>query len=557
MQKNKLFGVALMLLLSCMVTPYSYGKKKTKTTTPESQTEVADSIKLIPIPKSAPVNPFVDTLFTIYGSLGAITVEQRAAIINKNIVDLEKNPFFTPDSLLVVPDEQTTNIVYLDKIIVGITDQQARIAGKEKEKLADEYREKIISAIEKEQAENYWVNIAKQIGLSLLILALTFFCIKYLNLLFRKLQKFVSNQTDKTFKAFYNLLDAGKQISLAVFLLRILKFVLIIAILYTCLLTFFRLFPETKWLSDVLLGYITTPLKKAGTAVKNYIPDLFSIIIIIVLFRLLIKGLKIVAEKIGSGSLTIRGFYKDWAMPTFNIVKIVLYIFMFIFIFPHLPNSDSKIFQGVSVFMGILFSLGSTSVISNMVSGIVITYMRPFKVGDRIKMGEFLGNVIEKTPLVTRIRTPKNEVITIPNANIMTAQTVNYTNSANEYGLILHAIVTVGYEIPWRKVHEILIEAGLNTPNVLREPKPFVLQVALDDFYVEYQINIYTKEANEMANIYSNLNKNIQDVFNREGIELLSPHYRAQRDGSTITMPKEYIKDGKDRTPPFFINGEK
>jgi small-conductance mechanosensitive channel len=190
--------------------------------------------------------------------------------------------------------------------------------------------------------------------------------------------------------------------------------------------------------------------------------------------------------------------------------------------------NESPAFQGISVFIGVFFSLGSTSVISNMVSGLVITYMRPFKVGDRIKMGEFLGNVVEKKPLVTRIKTPKNELITIPNANIMTAQTINYSYSAQEYGLILYETVTMGYETPWRKIHEALLEAATNTPHVLTTPKPFVLQTALDDFYVEYQINIYTKEADLMPSIYSELNKNIQDVFAREKLELLSPHYRAQ-----------------------------
>ena len=258
-----------------------------------------------------------------------------------------------------------------------------------------------------------------------------------------------------------------------------------------------------------------------------------------------------IAEKVKTGSISLSGFYPDWSMPTFNIIKVILYIFMIILVFPHLPGANSPAFQGISVFLGVLFSLGSTSVIANIVSGIVITYMRPFQIGDRIKMGEFLGNVIEKTPLVTRIKTPKNEIITIPNGNVMSAQTVNYTSSAEKYGLILYKTITVNYDIPWRKVHELLIEAGLNTPNVLSDPKPFVLQIALDDFYVEYQINIYTKEANEMANIYSNLHTNVQDIFIRENIELLSPHYRAQRDGSDVMIPKEYIRNDKFRTSPF------
>jgi small-conductance mechanosensitive channel len=264
---------------------------------------------------------------------------------------------------------------------------------------------------------------------------------------------------------------------------------------------------------------------------------LIKIILIIINFRYIIKWLRFVADEVGKEKIKIKGFYSDWARPTFNIIRVLLYAFMFILIFPHLPGSNSPIFQGVSVFIGVIFSLGSTSVINNVMSGLVLTYMRPFKVGDRIRIGEIIGNVVEKTPFVIRIRTPKNEEVTIPNSGIMAAQTFNYTESARNYKLILHTEVTFGYDTPWRQVHDLLLSVAKLTADVLEEPKPYILQTALDDFYVEYQLNVFVIDADKMPRIYSELRQNIQDVFREAGIEIMSPHYRALRDGNKCTVP--------------------
>jgi small-conductance mechanosensitive channel len=187
-------------------------------------------------------------------------------------------------------------------------------------------------------------------------------------------------------------------------------------------------------------------------------------------------------------------------------------------------------------------SFGSSSAISNAVAGIVITYMRPFKIGDRIRVGEYSGDVIEKSILMTRIRTIKNEEITIPNSTILSGQTINFTTFAKDSGLVLHTSVTIGYDVPWRDLQAALLTAADRTPMVLKEPKPFVLQTSLDDFYVSYQLNVYTQEASKQLQIYSELHANILDTCNETGIEIMSPHYRAERDGNTTTIPKEYLE---------------
>jgi small-conductance mechanosensitive channel len=218
---------------------------------------------------------------------------------------------------------------------------------------------------------------------------------------------------------------------------------------------------------------------------------------------------------------------------------------MFIMIFPFLPGSDSDIFKGVSVFVGLLISIGSSSAISNAVAGLVITYMRPFRIGDKIKIDEIIGTVMEKSALVTRIRTIKNEDITIPNSKILTSHTVNYSDPARETGLIIHTTLTIGYDAPWRTVHRLLLEAATGTKGVLKDPAPFVLQTSLDDFYISYQINAYIRDADKMLHIKSELHQNILDSFNRGGVEIMSPHYRAERDGNEVTIPKNRETDSQ------------
>jgi small-conductance mechanosensitive channel len=272
---------------------------------------------------------------------------------------------------------------------------------------------------------------------------------------------------------------------------------------------------------------------------------LFSIIVIVTLFRYLLKIIKYFVDEIQKENINIDGFYSDWAKPTFNIVKVLLYAFMLVIIFPYLPGSNSPIFKGVTVFVGVLFSIGSSNAIANMVAGLVITYMRPFKIGDFIKIGEVSGEVIEKTALVTRVRTPKMEDITIPNATVLSSTSTNFSanTKSDTNGLVIHTTVTIGYDVPWPKIHKALINAALRTDLLLKEPKPFVLQTSLDDFYVSYEINSFTKSPTKQPLIYSLLHQNIQDCFNEDGIEIMSPHYKALRDGNQTTIPEHYLDE--------------
>ncbi|HKI52961.1 MAG TPA: mechanosensitive ion channel family protein, partial [Anaerolineales bacterium] len=243
-------------------------------------------------------------------------------------------------------------------------------------------------------------------------------------------------------------------------------------------------------------------------------------------------------------------------IPTYQLLRFVVIALGLVVAFPYLPGSGSPAFQGVSVFVGVLFSLGSTSVVANIVSGVVLTYTRAFRVGDRVKIADTVGDIIEKGLLVTRVRTIKNVEITIPNGMVMGSHIINYSMVSQERGLILNTTITLGYDIPWRLIHEVLKKAAQATDGILPEPHPFVLQTSLDDFYVSYELNAYTNQPNKMALIYSELHQNIQDSCNEAGIEILSPHYDALRDGNTSTIPSDYLP--KDyQAPPFNIKTDK
>jgi small-conductance mechanosensitive channel len=327
-----------------------------------------------------------------------------------------------------------------------------------------------------------------------------------------------------------NILSTGQMVNILLFGLRIVKYVITAFQLFLTIPIVFSLFPLTENLASTLFGYILTPLKNIFINAVKYIPSLFTIIIILLITRYVVKAMKFFATQIERERLVVPGFYSDWAQPTFNILRILLYAFTIAMVYPYLPGSGSPIFQGVTVFAGLIFSLGSTSAIGNLIAGVVITYMRPFKVGDRIQIQETTGFVVEKSLMVVRIRTHKNEYVTFPNMMILGSKITNYhTSSAAENdGLILHAEITMGYAIPWATVHEILITAALKTSHVLDTPKPFVLQTALDDYYARYQINAYTKKVERVPAIYSELYQNLQDGFAAANIDLTAPSYQVR-----------------------------
>ncbi len=494
-----------------------------------------------------PVTLFSDTLFKIYTKIGASIPGERANNVTRRIKKLYDDDFFNPDSLIPVESENTIDIVYGDMILLSISDLDALINNSTKELLAKEYITKIRNDIEQHKASNSVLKFLLRIGLMILVILGIGLLIWLIGKGHLRTSAYITERKDRWLKNLsykdYTFLTSEQELKLVYFVLKLIKWFFMVVLLYLVLPLIFSIFPFTRGWASLLFGLVWSPLKGIFKSIWDYMPSLFSIMVIIFVMKYFIRIIKYIFSEIESEHLNISGFHSDWAKPTFGIVRFLLYAFMFILIFPYLPGSSSNIFKGVSVFIGVLFSFGSSSAIANMVAGLVITYMRPFKIGDRIKIGEITGDVIEKNMLVTRIRTIKNEEITIPNSSVLSGNTINYSSISKSEGLIIHSTVTIGYDIPWKDIHLALIDAALKTDLILKRPKPFVLQTSLDDFFVSYQINAYTKNPAQQAIIYSELHRNIQDICNERGLEIMSPHYRAERDGNKTTIPASYLPD--------------
>jgi len=500
-----------------------------------------------------------DTLFHIYSKRGELSAKDRAEILTKKIHELYKDDYFNTDSLKVFETADNYTIQYGKTIVLSLNETDALWHDKNLSELGNEYKIKIADSIKKAKYENSLSRTLIRTGLVLLVILLTWLLIWLIRLGNRRLMNSINSNKEKWLKKLaykdYTFLNEEQKYQIILFITKLLRWFVYIVLIYISLSAIFSIFPITRGWADKLIQYILSPLKSIFIGIWNYLPNLFSILAIYFVMKYFIKFVKYIFTEIDSEKLKVSGFHADWAMPTFSIVKFLLYAFMFVLIFPFLPGSDSNIFKGVSVFIGVLFSLGSHSSIANVVAGLVITYMRPFKVGDRIKIGDVTGDVIEKTLLVTRLRTPKNEEVTIPNSSVLSGNTVNYSTMARTVGLIIHTTVTIGYDVPWKKMHQALLNAADRTEAILKEPKPFVLQTSLDDFYVSYQINGYTRETNRFNRIYSSLHQNIQDCCNEMGIEIMSPHYRAQRDGNNTTIPADYLP-ADYKAPGFNVNIE-
>ncbi|HEX7402079.1 MAG TPA: mechanosensitive ion channel family protein [candidate division Zixibacteria bacterium] len=538
----------IFFVLICLVILLSFG--------PHPSWGQNDSASAV---KTGPEYPVVfnDTLFYLYSNLGPFSPAERARAVVQRITALAQDPFFNVDSLQVSENELTSDIMYQDRIIMSVTEVDARARNETRSEMARLDLEILKKVIQQEKEKTSLKSIIIQVLSTLLVILILIVIVYFVHRLFKLAYQRIRSLKGLVFKGLsikgLEILPAEKQVQLALYVGKALEVIIILLLIYFTLPLVFSFFPWTKDISNELLQFIMKPLKMILVGILAFLPNLFIILVVYIVIRYAVKLVKLIADGVEKGTISFPRFYPDWAKPTFNLIRYALYAFMFVVIFPYLPGSSSPAFRGVSIFLGLLFSLGSTSAIANLIAGLVITYMRSFKLGDRVKIGDEVGDVIEKSLLLTRIRTIKNEEVTIPNSTIMSRHTINYSSASQNLGLILHTTVTIGYNVPWRTVHQLLISAAKSTPGILNQPEPFVLQTSLDDSYVSYQINAYTNEPNRMAEIYSELHQNIQDKFNQAKVEILSPRYEAIRDGNQATIPADYLPEGY-RAPAFRIS---
>jgi len=498
---------------------------------------------------TAPVTFKTDTLFLIRYSPQEYPVAYRAEQITNRLEKLTKDYKKGVDSIYLKGENGFVRIMYNDEVAFVVTENDAKTNNIALTRLAEmrvlKFKEALNQKVDNTLSTKEWLIRIAYFLLSLLILILV---LKIINWVFKRINVYLSKFEKKFLKSKKNIFKyfiPKTTKNIFVFISNLVKLITIIFVVLTYLPFMFSFFPWAEDLVGKFYGYLSMPVKFVFFGFIDFLPSLIFIIVIIFITRYVIRVLRDIVDDIEDEKFIIQGFPKDWANTTQKIISLFIWAFALVMIYPHLPGSTSPAFKGVSIFIGAIVSFGSTSAIANIIAGVVITYMRPYQIGDRVRIQDTVGDVIEKSLLVTRIRTIKNEDVTIPNANIIINHLVNYSANADTGGLILHTSVTIGYDVPRDQVEKLLIEAASKSLHIEKEPPPFVLQTSLDDNYVSYEINAYSKEAKKMAVIYSDIHKNILDVFNKAGVEILSPQYIAARDGNLTTVPSQLSAESR------------
>jgi small-conductance mechanosensitive channel len=543
-------AIACALLVFSMSPAGAQPPTNSATASPTNSTQTKAATDSV-VGQSGAVVVRYDTVLTVPGPFGSFSASDRAAAITERI-----NRYSGPANATVklMAGGTSTDLVIGETVIMTVTDADAAKLGQSRESVSKGFATAIAREIrtvsKAETIRTVAFGVAYTLATTLVLLLLI------------ALERRAFRRVDVALRAWritmpavhfqkLELLSAAALVDALSSVVRFVKAAIVIVLLYFYLLLVLSFFPWTRPYSGQILGYVTSPLRQVGSAFLEYLPNIFFIAVIVFVTRYVLKAIHLLFDAVERGHVSLGGFEPEWADPTYKIVRFLVMAFGVVVLFPYLPGGQSEAFKGVSIFVGVLFSLGSSSAISNVVAGVVLTYTRAFNIGDRISIGDTTGDVVAKTLLVTRIRTIKNVDTTIPNAMVLSSHISNFSAMAKSEGLILHTTITIGYDVPWRQVHGLMLEAANATAGIVATPQPFVLQTSLDDFYVSYQINAYTDQVSVMARTYGLLHANIQDKFNEAGVEIMSPHYNSLRDGNVTTIPPEHL--AKDYEAPQFV----
>jgi small-conductance mechanosensitive channel len=481
-------------------------------------------------------------LFSLGAGFKNVTALRRAQLVSERLEHLVRNAEFVPESIRVVDTEISADVQAGDFLVLAVLDADTVGTGIGRHELAEQRARILREAMVRHRVERGvrrlgWAAVQTVLATLALVGALIL-----LGRVRRRggavLERWIEESREKIKTRTHSILEPDQLLVALAALLKVVGGLLSLGVVYGFASFVLGRWPWTEALGAQLGGLILRPLSQLGTGFISHLPGLVFIAVIATVTRYVLKVVGFLFCEIGAGRIRFHGFYPEWAFPTERIARVVIVALGLVMAYPFIPGSDSQAFKGVSLFLGVLVSLGSTSVIGNLVAGIMVVYMRSFHVGDIIKVGEEFGRVVETDVLATRLRTPKNVEITIPNSTMMSSNVINFSQRAREDGLILHTEVTIGYNTAWRQVHAMLLRAAARTSGLLKEPEPFVLQRELGNFAVAYQINGYTHEPERMQRIYSELHRNILDEFNEFGVEIMTPSYEGDRPEPAV-VPKD------------------
>lgn len=470
----------------------------------------------------------------------AFTAAERADRLSQKLRQLADDPSIAPFKVTVDETGVSSDLLVGPEVLVSVFDTDARdFAGKTRHDVAVEGARLIEEAVaqyrEERAPESLAIDAAKAAaGLLAAVVFLFLF-----QRVFRKARQFVLERAGRELEKVES--KTGRMIRVEqlrwplLVLLRAVQAMVWITVSYGAVSIALSFFPHTRTVAREIDELVLAPLAELGIEILKGLPGLIVVVVIALAARWAIRGNRYLFTQIERKRIEIQGFYPEWARPTQRLVTVVLLIVAVIMAYPYVPGSGSPAFQGIAIFLGLLGSLGATGVVSNLINGLIITYMRSFHVGDLVKIGDTMGVVTESTLIVTRLRTAKNVEISVPNSLVLSGQVINFSVSGKPF---LTTQVTIGYDTPWRQVQAMLLAAAAATKDVEGDPQPFVLQTALDDFYVRYELNFSVSDLARLPAIMSRLHQRIQDEFNERGVQIMSPHFMTNPESPAV-VPRE------------------
>jgi small-conductance mechanosensitive channel len=491
--------------------------------------------------ETAPVKLDGKELFRVRG-VTAYPAETRAKAISGRIRAFASDETVSPQLLRVVESADRSDIYAGERHLLTLVDADARVAGLERHLLAEIAMAKVVDAVKAYRRDRDPGVLLNNTLYALVATALFAVFLFVLRWVFRRFDALVDRRLKAKFKGLqtvsHHFIQAEQLWGALRHGLRTVRVVCILAGTYLYLNFVLSLYPWTRPSAEGMLSLLLDPLSAMGKAVLASVPDLAFLAVLAVVTRFLLRSIRLFFVTVAQGTVKLSGFEPEWALPTFKIVRLTILAFAVVMAYPYIPGSSSGAFKGVSLFLGVILSLGSSSFIANIIAGYTMTYRRAFRLGDRIKVDDYTGDVVEIRNLVTHLRTPKNEEVVLPNSVILNSHVVNYSALAKKQGVILHTTVGIGYETPWRQVEAMLLMAAERTPGLMREPPPFVLAKSLGDFAVNYELNVHCDDPAAIPRLYSALHLNILDVFNEYGIQIMTPAYEGDPELAKV-VPRE------------------
>jgi small-conductance mechanosensitive channel len=500
--------------------------------------------------KGYPVRLDGETVIWVERGIGPISAKNRARLAAVRLKRIADDPFYTRELVRVEVDAESARIYYRDDLVGMMTIEDAASEGLTPQEAAEQMVASVTDAIARYRARRMPAHLWRA-GLTLL--GATLVTALLILLLRRAHRRLVARIEEGKQGALARKLKQrlgvppGKVAEYQRRVLRLVRGFLVLVIVLAWLQVAFSAVPMTRGYAFAFLRYLIDPVQTLWLGFLEHVGDLFFILVVLVLTWYLLRAMRWIAGEARAGSVSLPGVAPEFALPLYKILRLVVIAFAAMIAYPYIPGSSSGAFKGISLFAGALFTLGASGTAGNFIGGIVLVFMGIYRLGDRIRLGDVMGDVVEMNLLVTRVRTPKNEVVSLPNAAILGGQLVNYSTRARQEGVILHTTVSIGYDTPWRQVHELLLAAARGTDGVVELPAPYVLQTELGDFCVNYQVNAYTRSPSDMSRIYSQLHQRIQDEFHRAGVQIMSPHYVADPSEPKVVPPEKWADEG---SPP-------